>query len=437
MMKINPEQKINVVRHAGIFPITQMRQTAVPINIIGSGKLASACLEMVWDLGYLNVHIHEFGKTKSEIEPIFQKLSQFALEDANLEITCHYHNEMVIPDDDLDGIVFLCEENLERQQYILQNVLFDSFNDLQIFFGRWMNSTEVYAFDFNKFDCNNTRVHMANSSHLKTVWATNPVNLLTIKMLLLPIMDAFKVAMQVSYHIYPMRKRNRINKINYRYVPNPDNPAIASFKKDWECTVIGQGMTGSEYTLLKDDAYFRTLGIDYDEVKDVNISNQLFRMNQIGEFKTKAMSALLSDRYRYETIEVTDQAHLMGEVVALLTDTMTSRKEIFWKCIKDNPKCKVLVETRMGAENIRVYTVFLDDPESVSSWLNTLVDDNVTAENLCGTKVSIVNTGTLCACFGHRNTLWALEDLANGTRTVPFVTEIFTYSDNGGYTFFE
>jgi hypothetical protein len=85
----------------------------------------------------------------------------------------------------------------------------------------------------------------------------------------------------------------------------------------------------------------------------------------------------------------------LGDVVFLLTDTMASRKEIWNKCIKFKIDTKLMIETRMGVDEGRIYTINPLDPADVSGWESTLYDDKETPRSACGAVPTVGPTADI------------------------------------------
>lgn len=130
-------------------------------------------------------------------------------------------------------------------------------------------------------------------------------------------------------------------------------------KFGFSITVIGAGAIGSAtiVTLAKMGCSDITVW-DNDILEDLNIPNQLCKPSMIGRSKVQALADLV-----YELTEVQiKQTHrrytgqnLKG-VVIVTADNMACRHNV-WKRAKLNRKIPLFIDSRMGAEFARIYTI--------------------------------------------------------------------------------
>ena len=165
--------------------------------------------------------------------------------------------------------------------------------------------------------------------------------------------------------------------------------------------VIGCGATGSHIVLSLAKLGIQDIHVwDFDEVEEHNIANQAFGNDHIGQPKVEAMHSIVKELTGTDiTIhnEAVDGSQSLGEYVLLLTDTMASRKEIFEKGIKFKPFIKLLVETRMGSDNGRVYAFNNAMMAHVTAWEETLYSDEEAEVSACGTSITVGPTAeTIC-----------------------------------------
>jgi hypothetical protein len=186
---------------------------------------------------------------------------------------------------------------------------------------------------------------------------------------------------------------------NYSRTSSIISPAII---KDIDFSVIGLGATGSRVPLaLKNMGAKKITIFDDGEVKPHNNSNQLFSENHIGMFKVDAVNDVLKyfghEEVKAKKEKATGQTRL-GQVVFLLTDTMPSRREIWEGAIKNHPNVEIVVETRMGVYDWRIYTVNPVNPDHVKFYNEKLeYDSDQTSESACQSKTSIGSTASIIA----------------------------------------
>jgi hypothetical protein len=157
--------------------------------------------------------------------------------------------------------------------------------------------------------------------------------------------------------------------------------------------VIGAGATGSRIVLSLAKLGLENLHVwDFDTVESHNIANQAFGQSDIGKLKVEALRDLVKQQTGLTiTIhnEKVDGSQSLGEVIFLLTDTMASRKEIWNKGIRFKMRTKLMIETRMGPDQGRCYTINPTKPAQVKGWEGTLYGDEVAPVSACGASITV------------------------------------------------
>lgn len=195
---------------------------------------------------------------------------------------------------------------------------------------------------------------------------------------------------------------NKTDPLRHMSVFNPDTFG------DRRVDIIGCGATGSRIAMEIAKLGVTNLHLhDFDKIEAHNCANQLFGINDVGKLKVDA----LADRILADTgLEVTKHPEAvtgrseLGNVVFLLTDTMKSRKEIWEGAIRFHPMTEIMIETRMGASEGRVYIVRPCIPGDIRFWESTLCDDDEAAESLCGARTSVGPTAALI----HAHAVWSM-----------------------------
>lgn len=164
--------------------------------------------------------------------------------------------------------------------------------------------------------------------------------------------------------------------------------------------VIGCGATGSRIALD-----LAKLGVDnihawdFDQVEEHNVANQAFGLEHIGLQKVEALASIIRSATAMNLTthtEAADGSQCLGEVVFILTDTMASRKEI-WGGLKFKLRTNLLIETRMGADSGRVYTLNPNRPGHIRAYEETLYADDEAEVSACGASVSVGPTAEVLA----------------------------------------
>lgn len=167
--------------------------------------------------------------------------------------------------------------------------------------------------------------------------------------------------------------------------------------------IIGCGATGSRIALSLAKLGVINLHLwDFDHVEEHNIANQIFGRGDVGKLKVEALAEIIKVQTGTEpTIhnEKVDGTQPLGEYVFVLTDTMASRKEIWERGIRYRHLIKLMVETRMGANEGRIYCVNPTSLPDIEKWEGTLYGDDVADVSLCGSQITVGPTAELVS--GH------------------------------------
>lgn len=146
---------------------------------------------------------------------------------------------------------------------------------------------------------------------------------------------------------------------------------------------------------------------DFDIVEEHNVANQLFGIGDVGKTKVDALTErIVADTGISPTPhnEAVDEDTSLYGVVFLLVDTMSGRRTIWDGAIKLKPFIDLMIETRMGADEGRIYVVQPMVIQECRKWEATLYDDDEASESLCGSRVSVGST----AAFVHALATWSL-----------------------------
>lgn len=158
--------------------------------------------------------------------------------------------------------------------------------------------------------------------------------------------------------------------------------------------VIGVGASGSRVVLSLAKLGIENIHVwDDDVVEAHNVPNQAFGMDDVGKLKVEALKDMVK---RMTGIEITTHAErvngtqALGEVVFLLTDTMSSRKQIWNAGIKYKSRTKLMIETRMGSDQGRVYVINPTTPAHVRGWeAASNYGDEAAEVSACGASISV------------------------------------------------
>jgi len=195
-------------------------------------------------------------------------------------------------------------------------------------------------------------------------------------------------------------------------------------------SLIGAGATGSHIAW-----YLAQLGwgasnqgqgilkvFDDDTIEGHNLANQIYWPEHVGKLKVEALKDMIIKKFGFEIEthpeKVTDQRNdVAAKYVFLLTDTMSSREEIFEKCLHFQFATDLVIETRMGLRDGRVYAFNPNDPNHIEEWKKTLYKDEEASASLCGASASIISTVTflsslaVCRLVQHFNCNYGSDTL--------------------------
>lgn len=178
--------------------------------------------------------------------------------------------------------------------------------------------------------------------------------------------------------------------------------------------VIGAGATGSWVVLMLAKMGIQDIHVwDYDVVEEHNLPNQAFFTKDISSPKASTIAAIAmeggNDTVTWHNEKVTGSQRLSG-IVFMLTDTMSSRKEIWEKAIKLKPSVKLLIETRMDLKGGFIYCINPVSMPQIKQYEQTFYSDEEAAVSACGTSQSLIAT----ALDISAKAVWQLINFHNG-----------------------
>lgn len=162
--------------------------------------------------------------------------------------------------------------------------------------------------------------------------------------------------------------------------------SLGRFDKE-RIDVIGCGSVGAK--IAKHAARYGAKNLhlwDGDIVEDHNLDNQVFFPKDIGRPKVEALADMLfAETNVRATIhnEFLDTPTTLGKVVFLAVDKMTAREKIFDECLHLNRVTELVVETRMGKNEFRIYGFNPNSRLKTKAWKATLYPDKKVRPNAC------------------------------------------------------
>jgi molybdopterin/thiamine biosynthesis adenylyltransferase len=172
-------------------------------------------------------------------------------------------------------------------------------------------------------------------------------------------------------------------------------------QKNYRIDIIGAGATGSYVAFQLAKMGIQGMHIwDADVVESHNLPNQLYGLADVGKPKVEALSEYLKEIAGIEVTThnefVNSETGMLGDIVFLLTDTMSSRKEIYESCLKYYAT-QLCIETRLSATQGRVYAFNPTDLTDQMRWEKTLYSDEVAEKSECGTSIMMGASSSMIA----------------------------------------
>ena len=173
---------------------------------------------------------------------------------------------------------------------------------------------------------------------------------------------------------------------------------VSPEKLGFPITVIGAGAIGSAAVVSLAKMGCSSIAVwDDDRLEEMNIPNQLCKPSLVGRLKVDALEELVFELtgVTIEKIPRRYGGQFLKGVIIVAVDTMTSR-QIAWKRVRLNPRIPLFVDTRMGAEFARMYTIHPMDIGQIEFYEQNLysTDD---AERLPCSARSIIYCPTVIA----------------------------------------
>jgi molybdopterin/thiamine biosynthesis adenylyltransferase len=162
-------------------------------------------------------------------------------------------------------------------------------------------------------------------------------------------------------------------------------------------TIIGAGAIGGWTTLALAKMGFGDITVyDFDQVDTVNLGSQLYRLEDVGKDKSRALAEIVLQftgtqighyRVRYE------KGRFNGIVIAAV-DSMAVRKVIY-ENHKGWPLTRAIIDPRMGAEQAQLYVVRPGRKQDCESYEKSLYSDADSVQEKCTAKATIYTANLL------------------------------------------
>lgn len=143
-----------------------------------------------------------------------------------------------------------------------------------------------------------------------------------------------------------------------------------------DLAIVGVGSIGSFLTLSLNKLGFENLvTIDHDRVEEHNVPTQLYLDRHIGQPKTVALNDFLTGNISSYIGKVTSTNIINTDVVFVCVDSLNQRNQILKAVLASKKKHgvpKLLIDGRMHRLVFEVYTILLDNKNSVDGYSKSL-----------------------------------------------------------------
>jgi len=158
-------------------------------------------------------------------------------------------------------------------------------------------------------------------------------------------------------------------------------------------TVVGAGGIGSFTVMALSKMGCTNLWVyDFDTVESHNLPNQLYREKDIGKPKVSALKDIVEEFTGTEikAFNTRVDGKGFGGIVVFSVDSMDERMKL-WEGVRYNPRVPLLIDGRMGAEVMRVFSIVPTDPDDVRRYETELYPSSEAFSAPC-TARSIIYT---------------------------------------------
>jgi hypothetical protein len=189
-------------------------------------------------------------------------------------------------------------------------------------------------------------------------------------------------------------------------------------------TIIGAGATGSftALSLAKMGVHDITV-FDYDSVEEHNLPNQFYRMSDVGRPKVYALREIIED-FEGITIKARNEKYRgqrLSGIVIVAVDSMDARIHI-WKFVKDNPDVKLFIDSRMGAEVMKIYSLNPIDLYECRNYEASLYPSSEALQVRCTAKSIMYTVLSLASLLANQVKKFLMSEFLNKELTFDMKT---------------
>ena len=155
--------------------------------------------------------------------------------------------------------------------------------------------------------------------------------------------------------------------------------------------IIGAGSVGSFTCLSLAKMGAHNIKVwDDDMIDEHNISNQFYRIEDVGEYKVDALQNMIMsmEGIAIETVnDLYDGSKDCDGIIIVAVDNMLARKRI-WEKVKGNKDVSLFIDPRMGGRVARIYAV---NPMNPGVYEESLYDDDEAEQERCTQRTILYN----------------------------------------------
>lgn len=194
-------------------------------------------------------------------------------------------------------------------------------------------------------------------------------------------------------------------------------------------TIIGAGATGSftALSLAKMGVHDLTV-YDFDVVDEHNLSNQFYRTCDIGKPKVEALYEIIEsfEGTRIRARNEKYKGQRLSGIVIVCVDSMDTRIQI-WKFVKMNPAVPLFVDSRMGAEVMRIHSVNPNDLFECRRYEAHLYPSSEALQERCTAKTILYTVLSIASLIANQVKKYLSgeglnQELIFDMKTITFVT---------------
>ena len=205
--------------------------------------------------------------------------------------------------------------------------------------------------------------------------------------------------------------------------------------KEKEVIIAGCGGIGSYVCYLLSRLHPTHITIyDPDIVEAVNMSGQMYSINDIGKYKVGAMTTMAQNYSDYQNMSALAEAYtnesLTSDIMICGFDNMKARKIFFNKWLdhmkaSEHPENCLFIDGRLAAETFQVFCIVGNDTTSIDRYTKEWLFTDAEAD---ATQCSYKQTTFMANMIGSIMVNLFVNFCANQTdvlipRDVPFMTE--------------